>query len=373
MKKIITTVGTSLVTNLKSDKPTLCNNLLSLEGKTSNDFDFNKDKVVHLKKTLLDALIEKDDFSFFKASAEIESLFKIKEKYGDGLEVYLIASDSILSPLCAEILKEVLQKKEFTINFNRNLDIIKGLLVNNRATFIRDGLSNLINRISVISNDYFDNIIFNITGGYKGVIPYLTIISMINSAGLCYIYEKSSELIEIPSLPIKINFDIFKKYSEYIEILKNGIKNYHREKNSNYQIWEEIENNGLVETADTIAILSPVGNIFYQKYKNLIFSFYAPDDIWADIESSKIFLNTIKNRFSNNNLRKHQSEEKNKHICFGEGRGDVRVFYFEESGNIYIYKIYPEHNDDYEDLIRTTLNKVKIKSISKKREVQIGG
>jgi len=196
---------------------------------------------------------------------------------------------------------------------------------------------------------------------------------MINSAGLCYIYEKSSELIEIPSLPIKINFDIFKKYSEYIEILKNGIKNYHREKNSNYQIWEEIENNGLVETADTIAILSPVGNIFYQKYKNLIFSFYAPDDIWADIESSKIFLNTIKNRFSNNNLRKHQSEEKNKHICFGEGRGDVRVFYFEESGNIYIYKIYPEHNDDYEDLIRTTLNKVKIKSISKKREVQIGG
>jgi len=146
------------------------------------------------------------------SSAEIKSLLKIKEELNqDRLSVYLLATDTILSPLAAEIIKEWFEGKEgFEVHFEKGYekDVIKGLQVRNSKEFEEQGLMNLFERIEKITGGNTKNVIFNITGGYKAVVPFLTFYAQIYKVPAYYIFENEDELIKLPQLPISLDFDL---------------------------------------------------------------------------------------------------------------------------------------------------------------------
>ena len=59
---------------------------------------------------------------------------------------------------------------------------------------------------------YYGDILFNISGGYKATIPYLTMLAQINGADIYCIFEDTEELITIPPVPITIDMELFDEY-----------------------------------------------------------------------------------------------------------------------------------------------------------------
>ncbi len=113
----------------------------------------------------------------------------IQEEIKDSLEVYLIATETILSRIAAEIIQTKLNGynagggKTNNVFFEADkeapeCDVIQGLDVKNADEFSNTGLPNLIERLKEIGINK-EKIILNITGGYKGVIPYLTILGQV--------------------------------------------------------------------------------------------------------------------------------------------------------------------------------------------------
>jgi CRISPR/Cas system-associated protein Csm6 len=71
------------------------------------------------------------------------------------------------------------------------------------------------------------NLVYNITGGYKALIPYMTIMAQLNKLPLFYIFEDTDDLIEIPQMPISINYSLFSKYKHiFKELADEGINDW---------------------------------------------------------------------------------------------------------------------------------------------------
>lgn len=72
---------------------------------------------------------------------------------------------------------------------------IEGLQVKDAETFRDAGFINLIDKVVAIKGEDTSTIL-NISGGYKALIPPLTLLAQLEQIPLYYIYEDSGELIE---------------------------------------------------------------------------------------------------------------------------------------------------------------------------------
>lgn len=167
------------------------------------------------------------------ACAEISSVPKIVEELKKtsldetDFQVQLIASDTALSCLAAKIISspEVCNThfKNMTVCFDETRDVIKGLLVTEKQSFEEEGLGHLFHYLTEINTGdktYEDVVVLNISGGYKGAIPYLTIFGQVYNPELFYMFEGSQDLIEIPRLPVDYDFTLFDEYYEALKLLE---------------------------------------------------------------------------------------------------------------------------------------------------------
>ena len=205
MKNVVTMVGSSIFENYKKSKDDEIYN--DLKDKSFLDIEDYEEDCRDLKASVIKWAKDKPN-----ASAEIKSLLKIKDEVKENLSIHLITTDTILSPLAAEIIKEWFEGKEgFEVHFEKEYgkDVIKGLQVRNSKNFEEQGLMNLVERIEEII-DRPENTIFNITGGYKAVVPFLTFYAQLykNKIPTYYIFEIEDELIKLPQLPISLDFDL---------------------------------------------------------------------------------------------------------------------------------------------------------------------
>ena len=213
--KVITTVGTSIFENYQKEKNKKLPYYDELEESFYRNRDEHKDCINGLQYD--EVFLKWIDNNFDKSSAEITSLLAIQKEIDDSLEVNLIATETILSRIAAEIIQIKLDRynagdgKTINVFFETGkkapeCDVIQGLNVKNVGDFSETGLPNLIERLKKIGINK-EKIILNITGGYKGVIPYLTILGQVyNDVTIMYLYENTQKVIKIPRLPI--NFDI---------------------------------------------------------------------------------------------------------------------------------------------------------------------
>jgi hypothetical protein len=217
------------------------------------------------------------------ASAEIRSIIEIcKQEPNTDFEVHLIATDTVLSVLAAELICEWFNRtdnKEKPENLKNCLfakpqepekfekqdnerHIIKNLRVDNKATFEK-GFMNLVSVLDKLIEK--DKTILNITGGYKAIIPIITLLGQIKEVPLKYIYNdsdlKDSEnpLIEVGNLPF--SFDI--GYIEgYVHLITDTSKI------DNNKVAKKLFELGLVQKDTVPTELSIIGELIKNKLES---------------------------------------------------------------------------------------------------------
>ena len=166
MKTYICTCGTSIITKRGINIDRIQHQPLSAWDDNSNDIENSKDITL---EALEGIRLPKD---LDETSAEIKSLVKMGVMSDDN--IILIASDTVDGKLSAELVKGFLVKR--SVCRNVDIKIISGLQAKNGKTFQNNGLKNLLN---FLLNLEHGNFILNPTGGFKSVVPYLSLIGML--------------------------------------------------------------------------------------------------------------------------------------------------------------------------------------------------
>ena len=275
--KVITTVGTSIFEN---------NNIDFSEIKNQSFSEWNKhdDEIKMIKNS-----IKKLD------SAEISSIEKLKDKYSD-LKIILLASDTLESVLASEIIREYLKEKNIYVEFDRSYasSVIKDLRIDGD---FEQGVENLIHKIIGIHkvNDKkydFSNTVFNITGGFKVIIIYLSLIAQVTSSEILYMFEESNVLLNIPIYPISFDDRIADLYLPYLnKHILNNIK-------QDSEVLNKLDGLKFIKKENENYKLTELGNFFkiLMNYKStyfgdlieyLLFSYFAHKNSYKTIEQGK--------------------------------------------------------------------------------------
>lgn len=260
---IISTVGTSLFTNYNQEKKDFkfqefwdklvwkdVHNGVPKKDKGRKAFsenDWEKIQEQQAKKaSIADSIgqwvIKKGD----DASAELKSIKQIVG-FTDKAKVviHLLTTSTFDGHLCGWILKKELERQGYS-HSHIQLKRIEGLTINSGSDFQTTALNELT---KYISENAENNTILNITGGYKALIPFMTIIGQIKGLQLKYIYEDSNDLITVGNLPINLDWDI-------VEALKPCWKNYFLKENLQDIALEVFENNAQFDNVKQRYILS---------------------------------------------------------------------------------------------------------------------
>jgi len=115
---------------------------------------------------------------------------------------------------------------------NVEIKIIEGLQVNDGKRFKSEGIKNLFRFIRSKIEDEgssYDEVILNITGGYKGTIPYLSLFGMLFQEReikgkkvkplIKYLYEDTKDILILPNLPIAYDIFTWRNYRGFIKIV----------------------------------------------------------------------------------------------------------------------------------------------------------
>ncbi len=194
---IITTVGTSLLTNMKK------------QG-TSGSMDS------------LVGLCEKHPYS---ASAETNSLSRIAEKRGGfraGMRnsiIYLVHSGIKGADVCARVIRDWLDDQ----SVKAELVKVDGLDPEKADVFQKTGLMNFIDSVCDIVEDHGTNALINATGGFKAQISMATVLGVLYKIPIYYMFEGFDDVVEMPQLPITFDAELMKRSYESIRELLEGI------------------------------------------------------------------------------------------------------------------------------------------------------
>lgn len=298
MLKVITTVGASLFENFLKKNNSIKNQYETIKDEPYSARKNYQDEIEQIKKEIIPFLNDSN------ASAEIKSLLKIKEKYqNEEMFVYLICTDTLLSFLSAQILKDFYHN---SVLFNcLGPIVIKKLSFQNIIDFERAGLSNLVTKINEIirGDNSSSKFVFNITGGYKGIIPFLTIIGQLLSIDIYYIFETTNDLIYIPQLPIQFDTTLAEKHYYSLDLFKNNQNN-----KLNKELFEELKKIGFTANVGERQIITGLGHIFMQFIEN---NMTVAKSILGHIVELKLFEFYIRNSEKNFSFVEQGNEDLN--------------------------------------------------------------
>lgn len=131
--------------------------------------------------------------------------------------VRLLASDTAECKNCALVIAAVLKtspwNKHYEVYFDVDKNFAKGVNPDDGSTFAAEGMHSWMGKIQDIidflkDKAQCDRIYLNVTGGYKGTVPYSTLIGMLNQdkVELGYLFEESIDIIRIPTYPVGLDF-----------------------------------------------------------------------------------------------------------------------------------------------------------------------
>lgn len=232
MRKIMTTVGTSLKSNFEREK-----------------------KGVEVTPDALFFHLREADVK--KASAETNSLSRILK---EGDSIVFLHSDTPEGELCADILRRYYQKSNYEAAIERVVD-----LRYDESVFKVKGLRSLVNKLCNLIEDAenkgFD-VIINATGGFKAEIAYATLVGLLYQKNVFYIHELFNDIIELPALPISLDIKFWQQYESDLELLSKGP----RPKQEVDKMGYPPEVYFLLSEEDGKYSLSPAGEAFYLAY-----------------------------------------------------------------------------------------------------------
>lgn len=149
------------------------------------------------------------DEGLARASAELKSLINILRDRipNNNDKLHFFATDTPIGVLAARIISDF-TRDYFSIE--TEVVRVEGLQVSDDTAFNSQGIRNLISRVYDKLEDAPKSVyrrVLNPTGGYKGVVPYLTLIGMIEEdVETSYIFEHSNSLITLRQVPITLDY-----------------------------------------------------------------------------------------------------------------------------------------------------------------------
>ena len=204
-KLIICTVGTSIANQCPVQKE-----MFKQHTEWDSDAELLRSQIADfLSKDQYNA---KNPETRVRISAEMNTLNKLGVNADD--RIVLLSSDNAQGRVCAEMNRKAIVD---AFNISRDQIIIhriEGLQVHSAKTLREKGLKNLV---KVVVNEYLGNeniryhydIVLNPTGGFKGVVPFLTVLGMLYGKRTVYMFEFADELINLPPLPFSFDMDLY--------------------------------------------------------------------------------------------------------------------------------------------------------------------
>jgi len=358
-KYVICTTGVSLAVNLKLD---------SKEAYTHRNWDgadagFEKALETELEKYLN---VNMDDTAKQRAlSAEINTLSRLGVGKGD--RVALLSSDTGNGQLCSKAVRRCLINWYGLKDKDVSIVRIEGMQVVDEKAFKEKGLKNLVSKIIDIKESNQDSyeVIFNPTGGYKGVVPFVSIIGMIFGIKIVYMFVESNSLLTLPPLPISFNLELFNRVKPALKDLIDSPRLSRWEYLRRIEDYAQEEENlfmSFVETVGDDVMISPLAFSLYEIEENrakpkVSDSVMAKLDKMKDTESQKklkdmigesssiFWRNTHHHSFSGTDLS-----------VFKQGGNACRIAGFLQNGVIFVTHAFGDH-DEYEKRLKGTYTK----------------
>jgi CRISPR/Cas system-associated protein Csm6 len=371
---LITPVGTSLFRNYKDHGPGrggVERHYQRIEHERGDRWDDRKGIIDALRDdTSLTGWIESTD----AASAEMESASKIAAQEEASIHVRLLASDTIASWLAAELIRDHAGIANVEFSFTPDLDLIPDLQVFDAASF-GNGVRHLVRRVRGLLKERGERMgkpgastcAINITGGYKATLPYLTVLGELYDVPLRYKFEEADGMLSIPQVPIALDEDLFREHEAQFAALDEGVDDWSAFRDANHAFAERAED--LIEVADNMALLSPLGELFWGYYTDQHVCFYAPDEVYRAIREEQPNVRRILKTKIDQLRRGHQVETKGDHRVFDDGDNSNRIYFFTHDEDLYIYKTFDERgeHDDHEAYYKNVSF-----DASDRRSVQVG-
>ena len=219
MRYIISTVGTSILTNMINR--TTEGTSFGILNQSANLKDDELVQVTN-SQTVIDTLAgraeselkKNNDQINRKISAELNGIYGI---YGGNLPASsqdrhcLICTDTAQGQVTGNLIKDFLETRGFPAEI-----VVPSQLSTRDTDVFTAGIKDLIkwleNNVSWQQDSAQDEVIFNLVGGFKSLQGYMQTFGTFYANTSVYIFEGSSQLIEIPRLPIKIDTSVIENH-----------------------------------------------------------------------------------------------------------------------------------------------------------------
>jgi len=345
---LITPVGTSLLDNYADAvDDSRFQRLYTLLREQDAEWDDLESRIERVRgsRQLQDWIRRTDD-----ASAEIESVRKIASEEGGSCAVRLLATDTPASRFAAGLMRDYAEIGDVRFVFNDETDQISSMQVYDRTAF-RDGIRNLVRRLRSLFDEAgalmgradADACAINITGGYKATLPFLTVLGELYDVPLYYKFEEVDGLLSIPQVPLTLDEDLFREHEAAFGHLAEWVDDWPAFRDRHHEFVRRAGD--LIEVADNVAKLSPLGELFWGYYTDQFVFFYAPDDVYEKIRDEQPNVRGILRTKMKQLRDEDQVEPKGDHLAFDDGNNSNRIFLFYEENELYIYKTFDEEGD----------------------------
>ncbi len=249
---LICTVGTSLMGHLNNpDNPEI---KIDCEARNA--------------KSLSLRLIEKspEDRSLGAEINSITSILKRGLLRGRRRLVFLV-SDTPDGDFIGQILRLYYEHAKNPYRFDRaEVHILEGLSDAAPQRFRTEGLRNLVRAIArEVKKESSQRLVINATGGYKAQISFAGMIGQALEIPVCYLFERFSEVIDLPPQPISLDLTFWLEYADLFFLLDRDYleENPAAAEEKFASLVEEIKVDGR-----PLVTLSAVGQLFHEAYQH---------------------------------------------------------------------------------------------------------
>ena len=265
---IVSTCGTSMLTNCAELE--LRSFLVKVTNKRGAELQpEDKARIDAHVSHCLDRLLQADLPETARISAELNGILAL---YGWCLPQetknrhIFVQTDTYLGQCCVDLLNVWMQHK----GLQHEHQHIPGLNTQSLEDF-----SAAMSELARWCHDYISplqgphtHIVFNLTGGFKGVQGYMQTLGMLYADEVVYIFERSGQLLRIPRLPLDIG-------GAAQEVIKRNLLQFrcmaldiHVRKDA----CPEIPQSMIDDMDEEHCSLSPWGLIFWNTYKDMSYS-----------------------------------------------------------------------------------------------------
>lgn len=221
-KFVLTTVGISVLLNALGRSEEAWRRRINQEANAPELSSDVQQKVNELRQEALATLQQGDIKKIRELSAELNGLCglysnRLGQAKGDAH--YLIATDTALGKIAAEVIKEFLQEQGMTVDIYAPVHLSSA-----EPQAFSEGIKNLMHWCEQVIPGYRNaayQVIFNLTAAFKSLQGYLNIVGMFYADRIVYIFE-TGQLVSIPRLPIQVDVKTLREHRIELALMAHG-------------------------------------------------------------------------------------------------------------------------------------------------------